>query len=236
MGVAALLTALAVVGIGAGVSLGQARLLSAHVAAAGGGLLLGIALFWLMPEIAEQSGWWWAVGMTLTVGFLVGLADRVLVHSKEHGHGHRFTIAPVLAATATHSFLDGWSVRALQTLQMEGIAAAVGLALHKIPEGMAIGWIARRHIHSPKWAITAAIAAESVTLLGAYVEPSASKSAFAKFGPLWASALLALVSGSFLFLGLHAVLPNRRKASVMAIFAITIAVVASVGLFQFGKI
>src|SRR5437763_503488 len=57
MSAAWLLTLLALAGVIAGILIGEARTLSSHLGAAGGGLLFGIALFWLMPDIAEISGW-----------------------------------------------------------------------------------------------------------------------------------------------------------------------------------
>ena len=49
-----LLTGLAVLGIVIGSLLGQSRMLSLHFAAAGGGLLSGISLFWLIPVWAAM--------------------------------------------------------------------------------------------------------------------------------------------------------------------------------------
>jgi hypothetical protein len=51
------LTALAICGVAIGVRLGGERRVPAQVTAAGGALLFGIALFWVLPEMAEQSGW-----------------------------------------------------------------------------------------------------------------------------------------------------------------------------------
>lgn len=228
MGIALLLTALAIVGIGLGVSLGQGRMLTNHVAAAGGGLLLGIALFWLTPEIAAGSGWGAAIILTLAVGLAMAIVERLLLHS-ERSPRH-LTLAPVLVATAAHAFVDGWSVRALESLQLASVAAPLGLALHKIPEGVAIGWITQRSLKSHWKAVSVATAVELFTLLGAFVEPRASKSGLALFGHWWTAAAVAVVSGSFLFLGVHAVLPNRRAPSVMLVFAATLTVMAVIGM------
>jgi hypothetical protein len=234
MAVAALLTLLALAGVAVGILLGQAHLFSGYVAAAGGGLLLGISLFWLTPEIASLSGWIAACAMTLAACLALSVADRMFLHA---GHAsNRVVLAPILVATATHSFLDGWSVRALINLRLAGIAAPIGLALHKIPEGVAIGWIARQGLRSPLKAAAAAIAVELFTMLGAYVEAPASRSGFETFGSWWISALLALISGSFLFFGVHAVAPNRRRLGVMLVFAATLVLVATIGLFKAANI
>jgi zinc transporter ZupT len=222
------------VGIGIGVSLGQARFLTNHVAAAGGGLLLGISLFWLTPEIALSSGWWAAIALTGAACLTIAVADRLLLHSE--GSPRHLKIGSVLAATSIHSFLDGWSVQALESLQFAGVAAPLGLALHKIPEGVAIGWIARRSLNSHWKAAAVASAVELMTIVGALIEPVATRSGLAMFGGWWTSAVLAIVSGSFLFLGVHAVLPHKRKPSIMFIFAATLAIVAAIGMIKEGKI
>jgi zinc transporter ZupT len=230
MSVALVLTLLAIGGVAIGVSLGQARIFSDHLAAVGGGLLAAISLFWLTPEIIFESGWLPALAMTAVACLAIAVADSLLVHAGVPFR--RLTIGPVLAATATHSFLDGWSVRVLGTLHIAGFAAPLGLALHKIPEGVAVGWIARRCLQSYWGAAAVAAAAEVFTLVGAYVEPRASQSGTAVFGTWWTSAVIAIVSGSFLFLGVHAVLPNRRRLSVLLVFTVTFVVVATAGILK----
>jgi zinc transporter ZupT len=230
MGVALVLTLLAIGGVVLGVSLGQARIFSDHIAAVGGGLLAAISLFWLTPEIVSESGWFAAFAMTAIACFAIAIADRVLVHADVSSR--QLTIGPMLLATATHSFLDGWSVRALGTLHIAGFAAPLGLALHKIPEGVAVGWIARRRLQDYWRAAAVASAVEVFTLIGAYAEPRASQSGIAVFGTWWTSAVIAVISGSFLFLGIHAVLPNRRRIGVLLAFAVTFMVVATAAIFK----
>jgi zinc transporter ZupT len=234
MTVALLLTLLAITGAALGMMLGESQMFSSYLAAAGGGLLFGISLFWLVPEIASSSGWTAAVGMTAATCVILAFADHLFIHM---GHASRqVALGPILAATALHSFLDGWSVRALASLRIAGIAGPLGLALHKIPEGIAIGWIARRSLHSSWKAAFAAVSVELATVLGAYVEPHASASGFAAFGAWWTAAVIAVVSGSFLFVAVHAVLPNRRQPGIIAIFMATLLLVAAVGFVKSGNI
>jgi zinc transporter ZupT len=227
MAVAWLITFLALVGVVFG-ALGHARLPSSQLAAAGGGLLAGICAFWLLPEISETVGWTWAACLILIACGLLLLAAHFLGDA-EHSSPHS-VVAPLLAATALHSFLDGWSVRTLAVQAVANVAAPIGLALHKIPEGLALGWIARKTLKRTPAAIAAAGAVELLTPLGAFVEPFADHSGFAAFGPHWTAVVLATVGGSFLFLGLHAVIPERKKLGVMVIF---LATFAAVGLLAF---
>lgn len=232
MVIASLVTLIAVACVAAGLFLEHARFLPAHIAAAGGGLLFGLSLFWLVPEVAESAGqtpaWLLAIGVC---GFLI-LLDRMLLHGGQM-HGH--IIGPLLAATAIHSFVDGWSVRAIAINPLANLAVALGLALHKAPEGLAVGWISRRSIPSLWRAMAAGMAVELMTLAGAIVEPSASRSGLAAFGPWWSSTVLSIIAGSFLFLGIHAVLPNRRRFSVVGTFLGALVLVACASLARAGS-
>src|SRR5579872_1908863 len=51
------LTVLALAGAGIGIWLAAVPALSRRIVPFSGGLLAGIALFWILPEIAELAGW-----------------------------------------------------------------------------------------------------------------------------------------------------------------------------------
>jgi zinc and cadmium transporter len=223
MVIAALLTLLALTGVAIGVLLGKARTVSSHLGAAGGGLLCGIALFWLLPETAEISSWGTALALTSLFGIGLALLDHYLID--ENLADRENILRPLLAATAVHSFLDGWSVRATSGDSLAGIAIPIGLALHKIPEGVALGWVVRRSIGSTRKALIAGAVVESVTLIGAVLEPHADRSGIEWFGASWMAAVLAVIAGSFLFLAAHTVVPERRKVGVMTVFFATLALV-----------
>jgi zinc and cadmium transporter len=220
MAVAWLLTLLALGGVMAGLFLGQSRALSSQLAAAGGGLLFGIAVFWLIPEIAETSGWTGAFALALASGTGLAALDMFLVHtgySPRHG-----VVGPLLLAVGVHSFLDGWSLRAVSAEPVAAVAVPLGLALHKVPEGIALGWITRQSLSSVGKAAAASIGVELLTVVGASIEHRADTSGAASFGPWWTAGVLAIIAGSFLFLGLHAVLPARRNTGIIIIFFVTL--------------
>jgi zinc and cadmium transporter len=208
MAAAWLLTLLAWGGIAAGSFLGQWRTASSRLAAVGSALLFGIALFLVIPEIAGQLGWAPAFGLALAVCCGLALLDRLLTHG---GHSSREVIGPLLAAAAVHSFLDGWSVRALSIQPFASIAVPLGLALHKIPEGLALGLITRKSMSSSSKALAVSAGVESLTLIGAIAEPGVNQSGTARFGTWWTAIVLAIVAGSFLFLGYHTFLENRHN-------------------------
>ncbi len=223
-----LLTLLGLAGVSVGVYLGHARVLSSLLSAAGGGLLFGISLFWLIPEVGLTTGRWSALALALLVAGMMAGLDQLLLHA---GHSPRQGILwPVLAAMALHSFLDGWSVRALAARPLPEIAAPIGLALHKIPEGIAAGWIARRSTSSGWKAAAAGGAAQLATVAGALIEPNADRLGAARFGEGWPAAVVAVIAGSFLFVGFHAVLPDWKKARLV-VFAATVLLVASARFF-----
>lgn len=225
MAVAWILTLLAVAGVIAGVMLGQSRWGASQVAAAGGGLLFGIALFWLLPEIAETSGWPIAGLFTLLGCLVIAGADAMLMHA---GHSPRTgAIAPLFIATGVHCFVDGWSIRALGGRPMTDIAVAVGLALHKVPEGIALGWTGRRAVGSPIKAFLAGGAIELITAAAAYIQPRANASGINTLGRWWEAGVLAVISGSFLYLGFHVVIPERKKRGVVPMFVVTLALIAA---------
>jgi zinc transporter ZupT len=217
-----LLTVIAWAGAAAGVFLHERRL-SGTLAAAGGGVLFGVALFWLVPEMAQHAGKAALLYAAIACA-LIAVLDRILAHTG-HSPGHG-VLGPVLAATAAHSLLDGWALRALAAVPLTGIAVPLGLALHKFPEGLALGWITRTASRTASWALALCIVVEGVTLIGAAVEPVANRSATAAFGPAWTIAILAIIAGAFLFFGLHAVLPEWRRAGVLTIFLAAVLAVA----------
>ena len=230
-----LLTLLALCGVSAGVFWGRGSgRFSEHLAAAGGGLLFGISLFWLIPEIGQTSGQAVAVLLTLTVSALLAVLDATLTHT---GHSARHGVVwPLLLATAIHSLLDGWSVRLLAIQPFTNIAVTTGLALHKIPEGVAVGWLCRRTLASPRRAFLAGTAAETFTLVGAFAEPALNASGSARFGVWWTAGALSVIAGGFLFLGLHTILPAWKRRDVMAVFLATLLLVGGLTFVRSGAV
>ena len=203
---AVLLTGVALLGVTGGVLFHRG--ISYYLAAAGGILLLAIAFVWIAPEIATAWAWPLALAGIVVVAAGLALADAALVrlgHSPNHG-----VIAPLLTATAIHSLLDGWSIRALASQPVPLALAPIGLGLHKLPEGFALGWVLRRTLPSHKRAFAFASLAELFTIVGALLEPAADRLGLARFGPGWTPAVLCVIAGAFVFLACHALLPYFR--------------------------
>jgi zinc transporter ZupT len=184
----------------------------------GGGVLMGVALFWLLPELAEVLGWPAAAAWTGGGAAALWLIDRFVYPvcpacAPAHDHSHCETrlhgfALPLLVAAALHSALDGWFVVAVKDHPALGAAMIFGIAAHKAPEGLALGVIARASLATRFEALGWCIAAEAATLLGAGLELI-----FAPYlGTTVLHALLALAGGSFLYLGGHAVHGELRRS------------------------
>jgi hypothetical protein len=64
------------------------------------------------------------------------------------------------------------------------------------------------------------------------LEPRADQTGIENFGLWWIASVLAIIGGSFLFLGFHTVIPERRKLGVMAIFFTTLGLVGGAAAFR----
>jgi zinc transporter ZupT len=202
----------------AGAYLTSAGAFSRKLVPFGGGVLMGVALFWLLPELAETLGWPVAAAWTGGGAAALWLFDRFVqpvcpACAPAHDHSdcetrlHGFAL-PLLIAAALHSALDGWAVMAVKGQPIWGPAMVFGIAAHKAPEGLALGVIARASLSTRFAALSWCILAESATLLGAGLEVALAP----YLGVTGLHALLALAGGSFLYLGGHAVHGEVRRS------------------------
>jgi zinc transporter ZupT len=89
-----------------------------------------------------------------------------------------------------------------------------GIAAHKVPEGLALGLIARAALTSRSAALGWSAAAEAATLVGAGLELLLAP----YIGVHGISALLAIAGGSFLYLGGHAIHGEMRRSGPVPAF------------------
>lgn len=224
-----LVTLIAILSAAAGVRLESVQALSRRMVPFSGGVLMGVALFWVLPEMAEFFGWAWSIAW-IGAGFAALWAIDRFVYplcpacSGTHAHEHcaeelHGFAGPLLAAAALHSALDGWGLAAAHSSTFNGAsgfggAFVIGIAFHKVPEGIALGAIARAALPS-RWAAVAWCAvAQSATLAGGGLETLFASHLNARD----LHALLAIAGGSFLYLGGHAVHGEIRRSGAVPAF------------------
>jgi len=183
-----------------------------HLVPFSGGLLVGIAVFGVLPELSELHGWTAGLPMLLAGIALLWLVNRYLYPvcpSCSHTHRHELCettlhgfALPMVVAASIHAFLDGVGIAAAYQESTEGLGAAVvtAVVLHKVPEGIALGVMLRAALRARWTALAWCATAEGATFLGALLYLLAGP----RVGGGWAGYALGLAGGSFLFLGFHA--------------------------------
>ena len=244
MGIAApaLATAVGLLGAILGIWLTGLRERARAVLPFSAGVLIGVALFGLLPELATEMGWGLSLGL-----FLAGYGALLLINryvyrvcptcAHDHDHNacstelHGFA-APLIAAAAVHSFLDGWSIATVQLTVTLGLRVAVPLAvaLHKFPEGLALGGILRAAVPKRRAALGWAVVAEGATLagggLGLAVGPH--------LGTEWITYPLGVAAGWLFYLGYHAVHEEWRRGGARAVMGWALAGVVTAAVIQRG--
>ena len=220
----ALATLAGLVGAGLGIWLTGLRERARVVVPFSAGVLLGVALFGLVPELAGEIGWLPSVGLFAVGYFALLLVNRYVYRvcptcAHDHDHNscatelHGFA-APLIAAAVLHSFLDGWSIATVQLAAPLGLRVAVPLAvaLHKIPEGLALGGILRASVPSRVEAAGWAVVAEGSTLVGGAIGLLAGP----HLGSQWITYPLGIAAGWLFYLGYHAVHEEVRRRGLAA--------------------
>ncbi len=184
----------------------------------GGGLLAGIALFWVVPDLAASYGWAVSLTGTLACAALLQCFNHYVypvcptcAHSHEHAQCrerlHGFAV-PLLLAASVHCVFDGWAlvVSTEKGTSDLGRALITAVLVHKVPEGIVMGILLRSAIRKRGLALLGAIGSESAILAALWLPAAPIIN-----GP-WVIALFSLVAGGFLFLGAHAVHVQWRSS------------------------
>ena len=153
-------TSLAVASALLGVWLTSLPEISRRIIPLSGAILVMVSLFWVLPELVREFGLFPGAGL-MTAGFAVLLLiDRyvyAVCPSCSHTHDHDSCrtplhgfAGPLIVAALLHSFFDGWMLAAgnEQGAGAVGPAILLGVALHKLPEGLAFGVIVRAALKS----------------------------------------------------------------------------------------
>jgi zinc transporter ZupT len=238
----ALATAVGLAGAALGLGLSGLRRRTRIVVPFSAGVLLGVVLFGLLPELAEEAGVVPSLLLAIA-GYAVLLGINRYAYpvcptcAHDHDHGacadelHGFAL-PLIAAAAMHSFLDGWSISASQLAAPLGLRLAVPLAigLHKLPEGVALGGILRASVKSRAAALGWCMLAEGTTLAGG----AAGLWMAPHIGMQWIVVPLGLAAGWLIYLGYHAVHEEWRQRGARPAFLSAGAGVAAAAVLQRG--
>lgn len=232
------ITGVAYLSVSAGVGMTAIGAWSRRLVAFSGGVLIGVSLFWVLPEMADSLSWLMALAWVAAGFGVLWAVDRWVYPvcpscSEPHDHAgcsaelHGFA-APLLIAAAIHSALDGWSVLAADSSAHLGMPFVLAIALHKIPEGLALGVIVRAAMDSRWSALGWCLLAEGATVAGAALEWLLTP----YLGPQVLYPLLAIAGGTFLYLGIHAVHGEFRRQGVTPGFLPALAGLASPSVFR----
>lgn len=220
------LLGLSLLGAVIGVRLAELPEVSRRILPFSGGLLIGVATFWILPEIAAHFGWLGALA-GLVAGFsLLWLIDKhvhTVCPSCSHSHDHDacttrlhgFAV-PLLLASGVHSFFDGWSIAVSQEKGFESLKVAflLGVGIHKLPEALALGVLMLAAVGSPWKAVLGTVAAQSMMLAGGLIAIRLAP----YLSLAWSAGFLAAAAGIFLFLGYHAIDAEYRRRGVVPTF------------------
>ena len=242
MAAPALATAVGVVGAAMGVWLTGAHRRARVVVPFSAGVLLAVALFGLAPELALESGWM-ATSVLFAAGYLLLFAVNRYAYpvcptcAHDHDHSacgtelHGFA-APLIVAAALHSSLDGWSVAVVQHAAPLGLRVAVpiAIALHKVPEGVALGGVMRAAVPSRAVALLWCLLAEGATLAGGALALALAP----HLGNMWTVYPLGLTAGWLVYLGYHAVHEEWKRKGAAAASVSALAGGATAALIQRG--
>jgi len=204
-------------------------------------VLLGVAIFGLLPELGLELGW--GPSLLLFAGgyvLLLAINRRYGVcPSCAHDHDHNACAielhgfaGPLVTAAALHSFLDGWSVATVQLAAPLGLRVAVPLAigLHKLPEGIALGGILRAAVKSRMSALAWCTAAEGATLAGGVLGLAMAPS----LGTKWITYPLGIAAGWLFYLGYHAVHEEWKRRGAAPALLSALGGMAGAALVQRG--
>jgi zinc and cadmium transporter len=221
------------------------RHLSALVAFAAGALL-GATFLEVLPEAVQATGpvaFSWALGsfllLTLLEWWLGPHHHDHAAHGPEHHHAtpaQSSTVVPsLLAADALHNIGDGAAVAAAFLVSPQaGVATALAVIAHELPQEVgdyallrAAGFSRARALLALGGVQLTAVAGAGAVLLGSQLVEGL------------AGIILALASGTFLYIGATDLLPElrhtptpREKRGRMLGFLLGLAIVALAGVAE----
>jgi zinc and cadmium transporter len=187
------------------------RLILIVLVAFAAGALLGDAFLHLLPETVEAKG---EFGQATSFSVLAGVSTFFVLEKGLHWHHahieHHDTVHPVaitnLMGDALHNFLDGAIIAASFTVSRDlGIATAIAVALHEIPQELGDFGILVHSGLKPRRALALNFASGLTALAGA-----AATLAFAPIDAI-ESAMVPFTAGAFIYIASTDLMPEIHK-------------------------
>jgi len=175
----------------------------------GAGLLLGMAFVHMIPEAAEMIphsfGSWFLLGFLI----LLVLERFVMVHAcEEHGcHYHTIGIA-AFTGLAIHGVIEGFALASSLLVPRIGPLVLVGILSHKAPAGFALTSLLKLAHKSNRQIILFVIGVSLAVPIGALL---ANLILLQSHLHQSAGALLAMSSGTFLYIAACDLLPELHR-------------------------
>ncbi|WP_067929140.1 ZIP family metal transporter [Alicyclobacillus shizuokensis] len=203
------------------------------VTSLGAGFLLGATVLDRLPDAMD------ALPSTAPVCILAGYLSLLLIEKfgagrQLHTHNHApggltgadaHLINPKAALVSFvgllfHTFMDGVVIAGSFSISLStGILIFLAIALHKIPEGFSMASISLAAGTSRKRAFLTALGLALSTILGAAVTLQ-----MGTFGPSSVAVLMALATGTFLYVSTTDMIPAIRDRGPEAILPIIVGV------------
>jgi len=214
-----------------------------------GGVMLGAAFFHMLPEAAQEAGMS-AIPFVLVGFLLLFLLERfVLVHvcaepggaaaDAGHVHAHRGTGCAVhtmgmaaFVGLSLHTMIDGFALGAASTEQTLGFLVFLAILAHKIPSSFSLSSILRAEGYSRRRALLMNATFSTMVPVGAAVYMLVQDLVHA---PRFTAYALAASAGTFLHLSLSDILPDlhRRGTSKVTMSVALLCGVAAMGALRF---
>jgi len=236
-----------VVGTVAGIYAMRFRAVSGKFTAISAGIMVGVALFWIFPDMTRNSGM--APAAFAVTGALAALyaIDRFIypvcpccAHGNHrspsagthhsNASGSSGTLIPLVIAICIHNLFDGWTAAAAGHAG-SGLASGIviGLFAHKIPEALVFGLMLRGASNARTFSLLSA----GITSLAILAGGSAPSGLGVLSETAVIAASLALACSSFLFLGGHIFVRQKRHAGMgSALTPLILGLLASAAVEQ----